>query len=137
MLAADRYLPTDAGLIPTGAIAPVHGTPMDFTTSSTIGTRVGDDFEALKFGGGYDHAWVLRKGGDSVLRMAARLKDPDSGRVMEILTDQPAIQFYGGNFLDGKVAGKGGVNYAFRTALCLESENFPDAPNKTGFPSAV
>jgi aldose 1-epimerase len=137
MLAADHYLPTDAGLIPTGAIASVRGTPMDFTTPTTIGKRVGDDFEALKFGGGYDHAWVLRKGGDSTLRTAARLKDPVSGRVMEILTDQPAIQFYGGNFLDGKVTGKGGVNYAFRTALCLETENFPDAPNKRGFPSAV
>jgi aldose 1-epimerase len=137
MLAADHFLPTDAGLIPTGEIAPVSGTPMDFTSPTTIGKRVNDDFEALRFGGGYDHAWVLRKGGESAIRTAARLRDPASGRVMEILTDQLAIQFYGGNFLDGTVTGKNGVKYAFRTALCLETENFPDAPNKPGFPSAV
>ena len=137
MLAADHYLPTNAGLIPTGRIAPVSGTPMDFTSPTAIGKRINEDFEALKFGGGYDHAWVLRKGGDSALKPAARLKDPASGRIMEILTDQPAIQFYGGNFLDGAAAGKGGVKYAFRTALCLETENLPDAPNHPDFPSAV
>ncbi len=137
MLAADHYLPTNAGLIPTGEVAPVAGTPMDFTTPTAIGARVESDFEALEFGGGYDHAWVLRKGGDAPLQLAARLKDPASGRIMEILTDKPAIQFYGGNFLDGTVAGKAGVKYAHRTALCLETENFPDAPNQPGFPSAV
>lgn len=135
LLAADHYLPTNAGLIPTGVIAPVAGTPMDFTKPTAIGERVDADFEALKFGGGYDHAWVLRPG--EGLRLAARLVEPDSGRVMEIHTDQPAIQFYGGNFLDGTVAGKGGVEYAHRTALCLETENFPDAPNHPDFPSAV
>lgn len=135
MLDADKYLPTNAGLIPTGELAPVAGTPMDFTQPTAIGDRVGADFEALKLGGGYDHAWVLTpKPG---VRLAARLKDPKSGRVLEISTDKPAIQFYGGNFLDGKVAGKGGVNYAHRTALCLETENFPDAPNQPSFPSAV
>jgi aldose 1-epimerase len=134
-LAADHYLPTNAGLIPSGEIAPVAGTPMDFTKPTAIGERVEADFEALKFGGGYDHAWVLRQGDG--LRLAARLKEPDSGRVMEIHTNQPAIQFYGGNFLDGAVAGKGGVKYAHRTALCLETENFPDAPNQPDFPSAV
>lgn len=137
MLAADHYLPTNAGLIPSGEIAPVAGTPMDFTTPTAIGARVEDDFEALKFGGGYDHAWVLRKGGDSSLHLAARLKDPASGRVMEVHTNQPAIQFYGGNFLDGTVAGKGGMKYAHRTALCLETENFPDAPNNPDSPSSV
>lgn len=134
-LAAPNYLPTDIGLIPTGIIAPVAGTPMDFTKPTVIGERVEADFEALKFGGGYDHAWVLEKG--SGVRFAARLKDPKSGRVMEISTDQPAIQFYGGNFLDGTVAGKGGVKYAKRTALCLETEGFPDSPNKSSFPSPV
>lgn len=134
-LAADHYLPTNAGLIPTGEIAPVAGTPMDFTKPTAIGERVEADFEALKFGGGYDHAWVLRKADG--MRLAARLMEPDSGRVMEIHTDQPAIQFYGGNFLDGTVTGKGGVKYAHRTALCLETENFPDAPNHPDFPSAV
>ena len=134
-LHAPSYLPTDAGLIPTGEIAPVAGTPMDFTNPVTIGARVDQDFEALKLGGGYDHCWVLEKG--TGVRPAARLKDPQSGRVMEISTNQPAVQFYGGNFLDGKVAGKGGVKYAHRTALCLETEGFPDAPNKPEFPSCV
>lgn len=134
-LHADHYLPTDAGLIPTGDMAPVAGTPMDFTKPTVIGSRVDADFEALKFGGGYDHAWVLKKG--SGVRFAARLKDPKSGRVMEISTDQPAIQFYGGNFLDGKAIGKGGIAYARRTALCLETEGFPDAPNQPSFPSPV
>jgi len=134
-LHAPSYLPTDAGLIPTGEIAPVAGTPMDFTKPAAIGERVAADFEALKLGGGYDHCWVLEKG--EGLRPAAKLKDPKTGRVMEISTDQPAIQFYGGNFLDGTVAGKGGVKYAHRTALCLETEGFPDAPNKPAFPSCV
>ena len=135
MLDADKYLPTDAGLIPTGKLDPVAGTPMDFTKPTAIGDRVEADFEALKLGGGYDHAWVLtpKKG----IRLAARLKDPKSGRVLEISTDKPAVQFYGGNFLDGKVAGKKGEKYAFRTACCLETENFPDAPNHPEFPSAV
>ncbi len=137
MLAADHYLPTNAGLIPTGEIAQVAATPMDFTAATPIGTRVENDFEALKFGGGYDHAWVLRQSESPGLKLAARLKDPGSGRVMEIHTDQPAIQFYGGNFLDGSVAGKGGVKYPHRSALCLETENFPDAPNHPDFPSAV
>jgi len=135
MLAAPGFLPTDAGLIPTGVIAPVAGTPMDFTKATVIGQRVDDDFEALKFGGGYDHCWVLEKG--EGIRLAARLKDPKSGRVMEVSTDQPAIQFYGGNFLDGSFAGKKGVKYEKRSALCLETEGFPDSPNKPSFPSPV
>lgn len=135
MLNAENFLPTDIGLIPSGVIAPVAGTPMDFTKPTAIGARIDNDFEALKFGGGYDHAWVLEKG--EGVRLAARLKDPASGRVMEISTNQPAVQFYTGNFLDGTVAGKGGVKYAKRTALCLETEGFPDAPNQKSFPSAV
>lgn len=135
MLAAPNYLPTDAGLIPTGEIAPVEGTPMNFTKPAVIGQRVDDDFQALKFGGGYDHCWVLGK--SDGIRLAARLKDPQSGRVMEISTNQPAIQFYGGNFLDGTVTGKSGIRYKHRTALCLETEGFPDAPNKPSFPSSV
>jgi len=134
-LHAPHFLPTDIGLIPTGEIAPVAGTPMDFTKPKIIGARVDADFEALKFGGGYDHCWVLEKA--EGVRLAARLKDPKTGRVMEISTDQPAIQFYGGNFLDGSFAGKGGVKYAKRTALCLETEGFPDSPNQASFPSPV
>jgi len=133
-LAAERYLPTDSGLIPTGELAPVSGTPMDFTKPTAIGDRVGEEFEALKFGGGYDHAWVVDGEG---LRLAARLKDPKSGRVMEVSSDQPGIQFYGGNFLDATASGKDGVAYAFRTGLCLETEGFPDSPNQPAFPSPV
>jgi aldose 1-epimerase len=135
MIAADDYLPTDKGLIPTGVEAPVAGTPMDFRTPTAIGARVDADFEALKFAGGYDHCWVLRKG--KGLRTAAVVTDPASGRTMEVLTDQPGIQFYGGNFLDGTVTGKNGIKYQRRSGLCLETENFPDAPNHPNFPSAV
>ena len=136
-LYADRYLPTDAGLIPTGDLAPVAGTPMDFTKPHLIGERVEANFEALTLGEGYDHAWVLSGEKDGDLVKAAKLHDPETGRTMEISTNQPAIQFYGGNVLDGTVTGKGGVVYQKRTALCLETENFPDAPNKENFPSAV
>lgn len=135
MLNADSYLPTNIGLIPTGKIDPVAGTPLDFTKPTVIGERVDADFEAIKFGGGYDHAWVVKKG-DGV-RLAARVKDPKSGRVLEVSSNQPAVQFYGGNFLDGTVTGKKGVAYAKRTGLCLETEGFPDAPNHASFPTAV
>lgn len=134
-LDADKYLPTDKGLIPTGKLDSVTGTPMDFTKPTPIGERVEADFEALKLGGGYDHAWILTK--KEGIRHAATLKDPKSGRRLDISTDKPAIQFYGGNFLDGTVAGKGGVKYAHRTACALETENYPDAPNQPSFPSAV
>ncbi len=135
MLAADSYLPTDEGLIPTGRMAPVAGTPMDFREPTAVGARVNADFEALKFGGGYDHCWVLREGAG--VRPAAVVRDPSSGRSMEVLTDQPGVQFYCGNFLDGTVTGKNGIKYERRTGLCLETEGFPDAPNHPGFPSAV
>jgi aldose 1-epimerase len=134
-LNADHFLPTDIGLIPTGEIAPVSGTPLDFTQPTVIGERIDDDFEAIRFGGGYDHAWLLEN--NDGMRLAARLEDPGSGRVMELSTDQPAVQFYSGNFLGGDVLGKRGVSYAKRTALCLETEGFPDAPNHSHFPSAV
>lgn len=136
-LYADKYLPTNAGLIPTGKPAPVEGTPMDFTEATAIGERVEADFEALKLGGGYDHAWVLNETPDEDLSKAAKVKDPQTGRVLEISTNQPAIQFYGGNFLDGTATGKDGVAYEHRTALCLETENWPDAPNNPNAPSAV
>ncbi|MBP83019.1 MAG: galactose-1-epimerase [Verrucomicrobiales bacterium] len=136
-LYAEHYLPTNAGLIPTGDVASVAGTPMDFTSPHVIGERVEATFEALELGAGYDHAWVLSGEKDGDLNKAARLKDPETGRVMTISTNQPAIQFYGGNFLDGTVTGKGGVVYEHRTALCLETENYPDAPNNPEAPSAV
>jgi aldose 1-epimerase len=136
-LYADHYLPTDAGLIPTGEKASVKDTPMDFTSATAIGDRVDEKFEALELGGGYDHCWVLSGEKEGDLTKAAKLHDPQTGRTMTILTDQPAVQFYGGNFLDGTVSGKNGATYGQRTALCLETENFPDAPNKPDFPSAV
>ena len=135
MLNADKFLPTDAGLIPTGELAPVAGTPFDFTKPTAIGERVEEENEALKLGGGYDHCWVLRAG--TGMRHAATLRDPKSGRTMEIHTDQPGIQFYGGNFLDGTVAGKGGAKYPLRSALCLETQVFPDSPNQPDFPSCI
>lgn len=133
---AARYLPVGPGLIPTGERAPVAGTPMDFTAPARIGARIAGAFDALKFGNGYDHCWVL-DGADGTLREAAELSDPSSGRVMRVFTDQPGLQFYSGNFLDGRLAGKGGVPLGFRTGLCLETQRFPDTPNQPAFGSAV
>lgn len=135
LLNADHYLPTDAGMIPTGEIAPVLGTPLDFTSSMVIGDRINQDFEALNLAGGYDHAWVLREG--QVTRLAARLADPKSGRVMEVLTNQPAVQFYAGNKLSAHAGCKGGIRYIKQSGLCLETEGFPDAPNHSHFPSSI
>lgn len=131
---ADGFLPATAGLIPIGEIAPVAGTPLDFTSPTAIGARIDADFEPLRLGNGYDHAYVLRPG-DGV-RPAARVRDPVSGRVMEILTNQPAIHFYTANCLDGS-PGKNGAAYTARSAFCLETEAFPDAPNQPAFPTAV
>lgn len=136
-LYADHFLATNAGLIPTGELAPVNGTPFDFREPTVIGKRLGVDHEALKLGGGYDHAWILNGAEDGELVRAARVRDPETGRVMTLSTNQPAVQFYGGNFLDGTTTGKGGVKYQHRTALCLETENYPDAPNNPKAPSPV
>jgi aldose 1-epimerase len=135
-LHADRYTPVDKGLIPTGEVPTVKGTPMDFTKATAIGARIGQDFEQLRFGGGYDHNWVLNKGGKGLTR-AARVEDPGSGRVMEVYTTEPAIQFYSGNFLDGTITGKGGRVYPHRWGLCLETQHYPDSPNKPNFPSTI
>lgn len=134
MIAADAYLPTDKGLIPTGERAPVAGTPMDFTQPTAIGSRIGADFRALKIGGGYDHAWVLRHG--EGVREAARLEDPATGRVLTVSTDAPAVQFFAANF-NGSFKGKEGKVYQGRTAVCLETQEFPDAPNQPEFPTTV
>ena len=136
-LHSDRYLPTDAGLIPTGELSSVEGTPMDFRKPVAVGARIEDKFASLELAGGYDHGWILPGGDASAMTAAARVEHPKSGRVMEVGTNQPAIQFYAGNVLDGTVRGKGGVVYQRRTALCLETEGFPDAPNQAHFPSAV
>lgn len=133
---ADYYTPVDAGLIPTGEIAPVEGTPMDFRTPTAIGARIDDDFEQLKFGNGYDHNWVLNASNEG-LTLAAKVVEPESGRTMEVYTNEPGIQFYTGNFLNGTVTGKEGVPYVFRGALCLETQHYPDSPNKPEFPSTI
>lgn len=134
---ADFYTPVREGLIPTGEILSVKGTPMDFTTPHTIGERIDSDFEQLKLGGGYDHNWVLNKESEGEMSLAARVVEPNSGRVMEVYTTEPGIQFYAGNFLSGKDVGKGGVAYHYRTAFCLETQHYPDSPNHAHFPSTV
>lgn len=133
---ADKYTPIDAESIPTGVLQNVSGTPMDFRRPSKIGKNINADDVQLKNGKGYDHNWVLNNYGSGV-RSCAVLYDPVSGREMEVLTDQPGLQFYSGNFLDGSFPGKYGKRYNFRTALCLETQNFPDAPNHPDFPNAV
>lgn len=135
-LNADRYTPVDATLIPTGELAPVAGTPFDFTTPHAIAERISADHPQLKFGGGYDHNFVLTRA-DTGFALAAVLKEPTSGRVLEVRTTEPGVQFYTGNFLDGTLTGKGGVVYAHRTGLCLETQHFPDSPNHPAFPNTI
>ena len=133
---ADAYTPVDSTLIPTGEIATVENTPMDFRTPEAIGKRVDDEFEQLKFGNGYDHNWVLNTH-ENGLTHAATLTEPESGRIMEVYTNEPGIQFYGGNFMDGTDMGKYGKSFDFREALCLETQHFPDSPNHPNFPSTL
>ncbi|MBS1800545.1 MAG: galactose mutarotase [Acidobacteria bacterium] len=135
MIAADKYTPTNSGLIPTGELAPVEGTPMDFRKAMVIGKRINDHFEQLTMAGGYDQNWVLR-GANGEIKTAARVHDPVSGRVMTVTTTEPGVQFYTGNFLDGSFKGPGGVVYAKNTGLCLETQHYPDSPNHANFPSA-
>jgi aldose 1-epimerase len=135
-LNASRYTPVDPTLIPTGAIDPVAGTPMDFTRSTRIGKRIRDNFEQLVIGRGYDHNWVLDRHGRG-LELAARLEDPRSGRVLEVLTVEPGIQFYSGNFLDGTLYGTSGRAYRQGDGLALETQHYPDSPNHPNFPSTV
>ena len=130
---ASRYTPVDATLIPTGELAPVQGTPFDFRKSTAIGQRIGGSDEQLKRGRGYDHNWVLDN--DGKFAEAAEVYEPTTGRVLTVLSDQPGIQFYSGNFLDGTVKGKQGKIYAHRSGLCLETQHFPDSPNHPKFPS--
>ena len=132
---ADRYTPVDSTLIPTGAIETVEGTPFDFRKPVAIGERLNSPSEQLKFGSGYDHNFVLRSA-DS-LHLAARVTEPISGRVMEVFTNEPGLQFYGGNFQKGLDKGKGGKPYEYRAAFCLETQHFPDSPNQPLFPSAL
>jgi aldose 1-epimerase len=133
-LDADKYTPVDSTLIPNGQLAPVSGTPFDFTHAMTIGDRINDANEQLKSAGGYDHNWVVR-GTPGTLRPAAKVYDPASGRVLSVETTEPGIQFYAGNFLDGTAKGPSGRSYVKRSALCLETQHFPDSPNHPNFPS--
>lgn len=130
---AGSFTPVDATLIPTGELMPVAGTPFDFTTPHRVGERIGEDFEQLKLGIGYDHNFVL----DNKKIIDAVVYSPESGRFMEMETDQPGVQFYCGNFLDGTQVGHGGKVYNYRGGLCLETQHFPDSPNQPLFPSSV
>jgi aldose 1-epimerase len=136
---ADAYTPVDEGLIPTGVIELVDNTPFDFRRPRTIGKDLQTEHPQLLFGKGYDHNFVLSKKSSSVdgLRQAATVIEPQSGRVMDVWTSEPGLQFYGGNFLNGEDIGKGGIAYPFRSAFCLETQHFPDSPNHPTFPSTI
>ncbi len=131
---ADRFTPVDKTLIPTGELRPVENTPFDFRISTPIGQRINQDNEQLQFGRGYDHNWVINKPLGQ-LGLQARVYDSTSGRVMEVWSDQPGLQFYSGNFLDGTLKGKGGWVYQRRAAFCMEPQHYPDSPNHANFPS--
>lgn len=133
---SDKFTPVDSTLIPTGELQPVAGTPFDFRTPTAIGARIGQNDEQLKFGGGYDHNWVINKPAGE-LALMAEVYEPKTGRVMEVLSTEPGLQFYSGNFLDGTITGKYGQVYAHRTGFCMEPQHFPDSPNKPSFPSVV
>ncbi len=133
---ADKFTPVDETLIPTGELRSVDGTPFDFRQPKTIGERIDGADQQLKFGGGYDHNYVLNVSG-AAPELAVRVTEPKSGRVMEVLTTQPGVQLYTGNKLDGKLRGKGGKAYLSRYGFCLETQHFPDSPNKPSFPSVA
>lgn len=137
MINADQFTPVDETLIPTGELAPVKGTPFDFTQRTAIGARINDQHPQIVTGKGYDHNWVLNKRGGETISLAASVYEPTTGRVLEVHTSQPGMQFYTGNFLDGSITGKKGKVYARRNGFCLETQHFPDSPNKPQFPSVV
>jgi len=137
LIEADSYTPVDSTLIPTGEVASVTGTPFDFTSSKTIGEDLTDENQQLDYGEGYDHNFVLLKQREHTLTRAAKVFESKSGRVLEIFTTEPGIQFYGGNFMDGSDIGKEGKPYEHRTAFCLEPQHFPDSPNQDNFPSTI
>lgn len=134
---SDAITPVDNTLIPTGEFMPVAGTPFDFNEPTVIGERIDQEHEQLNFGNGYDHNWVLKRESDRDLELVASVYSPLTNIQMDILTDQPGLQFYGGNFLTGKEVGKAGKAYPYRSAFCLETQHYPDSPNKTHFPSTT
>lgn len=133
---ADRFVPTDAGSIPTGELRSVAGTPFDFLKPTAIGARINQDDEQLKLGNGYDHTWVIN-GRAGTMRLAATAYEATSGRVMQVWTTEPGVQFYTGNFLDGTLTGKSGKVYARRNGFCFETQHFPDSPNQPSFPTTT
>jgi aldose 1-epimerase len=137
MIAASTFSPVDAGMIPSGAARSVQGTPFDFRTATIVGERINQDDQQLKLGNGYDHNWILdgNSKGSKKPTLAATVTDPRSGRKLEVWTTEPGVQLYTGNFLDGTVKGKGGTIYVLRSALCLETQHFPDSPNHPAFPT--
>jgi aldose 1-epimerase len=138
MLNARQFTPVDEGLIPTGELRDVAGTPFDFTTSKPIGRDIGQEDEQLRFGLGYDHNFVLDKGDkQGEMTLAARVYEPTTGRVLEVHTTEPGIQFYCGNFLDGRLKGKSGQTYVHRGGFCLETQHYPNSPNQPDFPSTI
>jgi len=140
MINADKYTPVDENLIPIGELASVDGTPFDFTKAKPIGRDLEVADQQLTYGKGYDHNFVLKEGltkNESGLVLAAKVVEPNSGRVMEVFTDEPGLQFYGGNFLDGVTKGKSGKSYNYSGAFCLETQHFPDSPNQPNFPSTL
>jgi aldose 1-epimerase len=136
MMPAETFTPVDSTLIPTGELRPVAGTPFDFRTATAIGARINQNDEQLGFGKGYDHNWVIKKDLGK-LGLMARVYEPTSGRVMEVFSDEPGLQFYSGNFLDGTITGKSGQVYQRRSAFCMEPQHYPDSPNQPKFPSTV
>ncbi len=137
MLRASHYTPVDEGLIPTGEIAPVAGTPFDFREPKPIGRDIDADHPQLERGLGYDHNFVLDRDDEAGLVLAARVQEPTTGRVLEVMTEEPGIQFYTGNFLDGRLTGKSGRPYVHRGGFCLETQHYPDSPNRPDFPSTI
>jgi aldose 1-epimerase len=138
LIDADRFLPIDAGSIPLGPQVAVTGTPFDFRQPRPIGERIGQPDKQLRHGSGYDHCWVLNRGaGERGLRRAVRVREPQSGRVLELITEEPGVQFYSGNFLDGTLTGKGGRRYAHRSGFCIEPQHFPDSPNQPAYPDTI
>jgi aldose 1-epimerase len=137
MLHAKQFTPVDKTLIPTGELRDVAGTPLGFGTATAIGKRIDEDYEQLVFGKGYDHNWVIERSGGHGIASAAEAYDSKSGRKLEVLTSEPGIQFYSGNFLDGSAKGKGNKAYGHRAAFCLETQHFPDSPNHPNFPTTL
>jgi len=133
LIRASAFTPVDSTLIPTGELRPVEGTPFDFRTPHLIGERIGESYDQLILGGGYDHNYVL----DNVEQVDTEVYDPSTGRVIQVITDQPGVQLYTGNFLDGTQTGRGGKVYQYRSGFCLETQHYPDSPNQASFPSVI